>query len=77
MVFKRYTAPTVTDTDGKNGPKPEDTWDENDLNRFKWNNQGLNAIQCNVTGEEFRKISSCTNEGMNTLKNLRSKFIRN
>ena len=80
MLVKGYTAPTITDTEGKIVPKPEKTWNDNDLNNYKWNNQGLNAIQCNVTEEEFRKISSCTtskqawdilkvvHEGTNTAK---------
>ena len=86
MVVRGYVAPTVTATDGTTGPKPEDTWDDNDLNRYKLNNQGLNSIQNTVTKEEFRKISNCTtskeawnilqavHEGMNTVKN--SKILR-
>ena len=38
MVVKGYVARTVTATDGTTGPKPNDTSDENDLNRSKWNN---------------------------------------
>ena len=60
MLVKGYTTPTITDTDGKVVPKLEETWNKNDLNNSKWNNQGLNAIQCNVTKEEFRKILNCT-----------------
>lgn len=51
------------------------------MNRSKWNNYGLNATQCNVMEEDFRKISNCTNskqawdilhvvhEGTNTVYN--------
>lgn len=56
MVEKGYIVPTVITIDGITGPKPEDTWDKNDLNYSKWNNQGLNAI----TKEKCKKISNCT-----------------
>ena len=81
MVVRGYVAPTITTVDGTTGPKPEDTWDDNDLNRSKWNNQGLNAIKSTVTDEEFRKISNYTtskeawdilqvvHEGTNTVNN--------
>lgn len=81
MIVKGYTAPTVITTDGTTGPKPEDTQDDYDFNKSKWNNEGLNAIQCNMTEEEFRKIYNCTNlkqacdilrvvyEGTNIVKN--------
>lgn len=41
-------------------PKPLASWDYNDYNIARWNSQGLKAIQCYVTGEEFRKIFVCT-----------------
>ena len=60
MVVRDYVAPTITASNGTTGSKPEDTWDDNDFNRSKWNNQGLNVIQNNVTKDEFRKIYNCT-----------------
>ena len=60
MVVKGYVAPTITATNGTANSKPEHTWDDNDLNRSKWNNQGLNAIQSSVTEEEFKKKFNCT-----------------
>ena len=78
---ERLCCTRVTVTDDTVGSKPEDTWDDNDVNRSKWNNQGLNAIQSSVTEEEFRNISNYTiskeacdilqvvHEGTNTVKN--------
>ena len=49
MVVKGYVALTFTAFNSTTGPKSKDTWDDNYLNRSKWNNQGLNAIQSSVT----------------------------
>lgn len=43
MVVKGYIAPAVTAIDGSTSPKPDYTWDDNDLNNLKWNNHGLSA----------------------------------
>lgn len=44
MVFKGYTALTIIGTDGKVTLKPAESWDKAELQKSRWNNQGLNAI---------------------------------
>lgn len=54
MVFKGYTALTIIGTDGKVTLKPAESWDKAELQKSRWNNEGLNAIQCcdAPTGQE-------------------------
>ena len=50
--------PTIK-VEGKDVPKPEPTWDENDLKMLQSNFKAMNVLYCALDPNEYNRISSC------------------
>ena len=46
----------------KNKPKPEFTWDKNDLKMLQSNAKAMNVLCCALDPNEYNRISTCESE---------------
>ena len=58
IIVKGPKTPTIK-IEGKDEPKPESTWDENDLKMLQSNSKAMNILYCALDANEYNRISSC------------------